>query len=34
MHGHIEVIRELLSRGADVNKIDNYKRKRGKDGHH
>ena len=32
--GHIEVVKELIKRGADINAKDNGKRKRYKDGQH
>ncbi len=33
-NGHIEVVRELINRGADINAKDKYKRRRDKDGQH
>ena len=33
-NGHIEVVRELINRGADINAKDNDKRRRDKDGQH
>ena len=33
--GHIEIVRELIERGADLNPMTNFKkRKRDKNGHH
>ena len=32
--GHIEIVRELIKRGADVNAKTNGKRRRYKDGQH
>ena len=32
--GHIEVVRELIERGADINARNNDKRRRDKDGQH
>ena len=32
--GHIEVVRELIERGADINAKDKDKRRRDKDGQH
>ena len=32
--GHIEVVRELIERGADINAKANNKRRRDKDGQH
>ena len=32
--GHIEVVKELIKRGADINAMDNIKRRRDKDGQH
>ena len=31
---HIEIVKELIERGADVNAKDEYKRRRYKDGQH
>ena len=33
-NGHIEVVRELINRGADINAKANDKRRRYKDGQH
>ena len=33
-NGHIEVVRELIERGADINAKANNKRRRYKDGQH
>ena len=33
-NGHIEVVKELIERGADINAKDKYKRRRDKDGQH
>ena len=33
-NGHIEVVRELIERGADINAKNNSKRRRYKDGQH
>ena len=33
-NGHIEVVKELIERGADINAKDSYKRRRDKDGQH
>ena len=33
-YGHIEVVRELINRGADINAKNNNKRRRYKDGQH
>ena len=33
-NGHIEVVRELIERGADINAKRNDKRRRDKDGQH
>ena len=32
--GHIEIVRELIERGADVNAKDNWKRRRDKEKQH
>ena len=32
--GHIEIVRELINRGADINAKTNDKRRRDKDGQH
>ena len=32
--GRIEVVKELIERGADINAKDNEKRRRDKDGQH
>ena len=32
--GHIEIVRELIERGADINAKNNYKRRRYKDVQH
>ena len=32
--GHIEIVRELINRGADINAKDSYKRRRDKEGQH
>ena len=32
--GHIEVVQELINRGADINAKNNGKRRRDKDGQH
>ena len=32
--GHIEIVKELIERGADINAKDNSKRRRDKDGQH
>ena len=32
--GHIEVVKELIERGADINAKANYKRRRYKGGQH
>ena len=32
--GHIEIVRELINRGADINAKDAGKRRRDKDGQH
>ena len=32
--GHIEVVKELIERGADINAKNNNKRRRDKDGQH
>ena len=32
--GHIEAVRELIERGADINPKNNSKRRRYKDGQH
>ena len=29
-NGHIEIVKELIERGADINAKDNYKRRRDK----
>ena len=33
-NGHIEVVRELINRGADINAKGNYKRRRDKEIQH
>ena len=33
-NGHIEVVRELIERGADINAKNNSKRRRDKEGQH
>ena len=33
-NGHIEVVRELIERGADINAKDNYKRRIDKERRH
>ena len=33
-NGHIEVVKELIERGADINSKDISKRRRDKDGQH
>ncbi len=33
-NGHIEVVQELINRGADINAKANDKRRRDKDGQH
>ena len=33
-NGHIEVIKELIKRGADINAKDDYKRRRDKEKQH
>ena len=32
--GHIEIVKELIERGADINAKDKWKRTRDKDGQH
>ena len=34
LNGHIEVVKELIERGADINTKDEDKRRRDKDGQH
>ena len=33
-NGHIEIVRELIERGADINAKDKDKRRRDKEGQH
>ena len=33
-NGHIEVVKELIERGANINAKNNFKRRRDKDGQH
>ena len=33
-NGYIEIVQELINRGADINAKANDKRRRDKDGHH
>ncbi len=33
-NGHIEIVKELIERGADINAQSNCKRRRDKDGQH
>ena len=33
-NGHIEVVRELIERGADINARNYFKRRRDKEGQH
>ena len=33
-YGHIEVVKELIERGADINTKNNYKRRRDKEIQH